>query len=254
MALNMTLKQRIGQRVDKWTWYQLGAATIAVIGFPIVLLVVGPDFIPIFSNPGVWSTIALLTIFEAVLGVGVWVDWSKSRTNDPWLQRGVGIGVTAGGCIGNIYLPLFGFLLGAVAGALLGLVGGGAICVVRFAISRRTNSKSAQDRTAQLIVLGSTLVACLASLKWVAPHFDDPASKYLSNGEFERMYASEILWPALLFVSYILIAGPPTPEHPLSGEVTKRKLVVLKALLALAVVSSFLIGIYWLADNFPHPD
>jgi hypothetical protein len=250
----MSVKQRIAERVDKWTWYQLAAATIAVIGIPMATLVSGSEAIPALANPGLWSTIALITVFAAVVAVGVWVDWSKSRTSDPWLQRSIGIGVIGGGCVGNILLPLFGFLLGVVGGALLGLVFGGVICQVRFVVFSRTNSNLVKDRAAQLIVLGSTLLVCGATYRWFAPHFDDPVSKYVSKGEFVRMYASEIVWPAVLFVAYILIAGPPTVDHPLSGVVSNRKLALLKALLVVAIVSSFVIGIYWLGDNFPHPD
>jgi cation transport ATPase len=85
-------------------------------------------------------------------------------------------------------------------------------------------------------------------------HFDDPVSKYTSKGEAQRMFLSMGLWPAVLLVVYVVVAGPPTTLRALLGDTSRWRRAMAGTLIVVAMVSSFYIGAYWLADNFPHPD
>jgi hypothetical protein len=249
----MTLKQRIAERVDKWTWYRLAAFTITAIGLPLAMLTIGPNVIPILGNPATWSAIALFLIFESVLAVGVWVDWSRSRTNDPWLQRSVGVGLVAGGCVGNSWFPIFGLLPGLVVGAVIGLVAGGALCFARVIAQKRSIASNSLDLATRAVVFGGVATVLLATYQWFVPGANASTSGQTSHGDFIRTFLLRALWPSALFVMYLLMAATPTVEHPVAGRVSKRRLVLLYLLLVVAVVSSFVIGASRLLPTLPTP-
>jgi hypothetical protein len=140
-----------------------------------------------------------------------------------------------------------------VAGPIVGLVGGAIVTFVGERFFRAADGTTSH-RNSQILAMAVVLLSGVGLLIWFAPYFDDLPSKYVSKGEYLRQYLSVVVWPVILLVVYLGIAGQPSLRHPVLGEGTKPRHMAVRFLIAVALFSSLYIGAYWMADNFPHPD
>jgi hypothetical protein len=168
------------------------------------------------------------------------------------MRRSIMAGFVFGACFGNLCFPILGMFAGMIAGPIIGLVGGVVVAFFSSRFSHGVEVKT-RHRRSQELGMSVVLLAGLGLLAWFAPHFDDLPSKYVSKGEYFRMYLSMVAWPVILLLVYLGIAGAPSLEHPVLGEGAKARRMIVCVLIAIAFASSLYIGAYWAADNFPHP-
>jgi hypothetical protein len=197
-----------------------------------------------------WPLIILTSVVAVVL---LWRRWLRSNLSHVWIRRSVLAGFVFGACFGNVAFPILGMLIGVITGPIIGLAGGVLVAFLGSYFFQGVDVKTGHRRS-QVLGMGVVMLAGLGLLAWFAPHFDDLPSKYVSNGEYIRMYLSMVAWPAILLLAYLGIAGVPSLEHPVLGEGTKARRMTVCVLIAIAFASSLYIGAYWAADNFPHPN
>jgi multisubunit Na+/H+ antiporter MnhB subunit len=169
----------------------------------------------------------------------------------PWVERGVVAGAVFGGCFANTFAPIWGIAQGVVLGTLTGGLGGVVVASsMRLQQRRGLVDPKFLERSATAISLGLIALGLLFGFWYFGRNFDAPVSKYVSEGEYVRMFYSDVVWPTVLLAIYLLLAGPPSSDHCLVGETSKGRRVAIQVLILLAALSSIYIGGYWLSDNF----
>jgi hypothetical protein len=201
------------------------------------------------------STVALVLLLPTL---GIYLSLRRRLQEDAtavqlWTRRGLVAGAVFGGCFGNTFLPLFGTIPGLLIGTFIGGLGGFIVALLTQQQTQRMDPELI-DRVAKIMSLALIALGMLAGLWFFGRNFDAPVSKYVSKGEYLWLFCSNVLWPGFLLVLYVLLAGPPSSNHPLVGETSKGRRVAIQALVVLSALSSIYIGMFWVADNFPHPD
>jgi hypothetical protein len=201
----------------------------------------------------------VVPIFEFFFAIRRWL-LSRSgkvyRTHltkvHPWVRRGLGAGAIFGGCFENTFSPIFGTLPGVLEGTLIGGFGGLIVASsIRLQQRRGLLDPALIERRAKTVSFGLVALGLLFGYWYLGRNFDAPVSRYVSKGEYVRMFYSDVVWPTVVLVVYLLLAGPPSHVHPIVGETSKRRRVAIQILIVVAALSSIYIGVHY---NFPHPD
>jgi hypothetical protein len=138
-------------------------------------------------------------------------------------------------------------VLGALSGVSVGFVVGGLGSLIVLVRVQSVHPDIA-ERTAKAMSIALIVLAVLAGLASYAPRFDDPASKYVSKGEYLHSFLWTVLLPGVILVAYVLVAGPPTKDDWLTGETSRSRRWLVRGLIALAALSS----LYFFLKNIPH--
>jgi hypothetical protein len=184
-------------------------------------------------------------------------SWAKSKTMNvhPWIRRGLFAGIVFGGCFGNLLFPIFGSVPGLFVGGVVG--GSGSTVVMGFAKycqRRHPDDNRLLVRSTKTVSIALIALGVLGGFAFYNANFDTPVSKHVSNGDTVRIFFSNVMWPGLLLVVYIVLAGPPSAYDPLFGETSNLRRHLIQLLISFSALSSIFIGSYWLSNNFPHPD
>jgi hypothetical protein len=142
------------------------------------------------------------------------VEIRKGLSNTPnkgasLVRRGLGAGAVFGGCFENTFSPIFGTLPGVLDGTLIGGFGGLIVASsIRLQRRRGLVNPALVERSAKTVSFGLIALGLLFGYWYFGRNFDAPVSKYVSKGEYVRMFYSDVVWPTVVLVVYLLLAGP----------------------------------------------